>query len=111
LRYVGIAVPVLLLVGAALPLAFGRARRSVALVLAGVVALLALGTINKVADEGGYLLPWHSPRFLHKYARDYTDPTSCETRHQAGSIKAAGWVYGYLTPSPGFTRPRLAYHM
>jgi hypothetical protein len=102
LRYVGIAVPLLLLVGLALPLAFGRARRPVALVLAGVVALLALGTINKVSDAGGYLLPWHSPRFLHKYGRDYGDPTGCETRQQAGSIKAAGWLYGYLTASRRF---------
>jgi hypothetical protein len=105
LRYVGIVVPVVLLVGAALPLAFGRARRWVALVLAGVVVLLALGTINKVSDEGGYVLPWHNPRLLHKYSRDYTGPTGCETRHQAGSIKAAGWVYGYLTPSRRFYAP------
>ena len=98
-------MPVVLLIGAALPLAFGRAPRSVALILAGVVGLLALGTINKVSDEGGYVLPWHDPRFLHKYGRDYTDPAGCETPRQAGSIKAVGWVYGYLTPSRRFYAP------
>jgi hypothetical protein len=106
LRYVGIALPVVLLLGAALALVFGRARGPVALVLVGgLVALLALGTINKVSDEGSYVLPWHSPRFLHKYGRDYTDPTGCETHGQAGSIKAAGRVYGYLTPSRRFYEP------
>jgi hypothetical protein len=68
-------------------------------VLAGVLGLLALGTISKVSDEGGYVLPWRDPHWLHQNGRDYTDPSGCETRQSIGALKPIGWVYGYFTPS------------
>src|SRR5258708_24181919 len=63
---------------------------------------MALGTISKVADEFGYVLPWRDPLWVHHGGRDYFDPTRCQdrtalTRQQR--LQQVGWAYGYFALS------------
>jgi hypothetical protein len=97
-RYLGIFVPVLLIVAAATPVVLGWRRAGFATLLGLLLGAAAIGTINKVSDVLGYVLPWRDPRWLHHAGRDYTDPSHCERRTTQG-LHSVGWVYGYLTPS------------
>jgi hypothetical protein len=98
-RYLGIIVPCVVLLVAAVPVALGaRRRRWFALILGVVIGVLALGMISKVSDAAGYVLPWREPHWLHYNGRNYSDPSVCTTR-KPQHLHSAGWVYGYFTPS------------
>ena len=102
IRYVGLALPVLVLaVTLAAVLITSRNRRGL-VVLAGVLGLGALGTYSKVADQVGYRLPWRDPYWIHVGGRDYYQPTGCMTKRvvtKYAALYPVGWVYGYLAVS------------
>ena len=99
MRYIGIIVPSLVIVAAALPVILSKRRLGFGLLFVALLGVLALGTISKVSDQFGYVLPWRDPLWLHQNGRNYTDPAPCSGRQLAGKLEPIGWVYGYFTPS------------